>query len=350
MTSYPDSHLYGAPRPKRNPISALSTSTSSTFAASLSSLLASNNASKSSTTARARASKTRKDDIFSTHNKGAKKRAAADIATDRNNPSTEQKHNVDIGSLDHETLHRSKRKMEEKARLYAAMKRGDYVQQPRRHVNDEETGPLVDFDRKWAEDEAAGRETNPETSSDEQEDSEEEEMVEYEDEFGRTRRGTRVEVARATRQQRMAAHAEKELEELSARPAMPKGVMIGDTVQSGAFNPDERAAEAMASLAARRDRSVTPPEEVHYDASKEVRSKGVGFYQFSRDKEGREREMKALEKEREETVRREKEREERKGKKAREMEERKRKIREMKEGREINQFFKKLEGEMDGGQ
>ena len=40
---------------------------------------------------------------------------------------------------------RARRKMEEKARLYAAMKRGDYV------PKEGDAAPLVDFDRKWAE-------------------------------------------------------------------------------------------------------------------------------------------------------------------------------------------------------
>ena len=335
-----DAHLYGAPRPKRKPIT---TSTSHSFASSLNSLLAAAPAKSSGiTSARQRPSKSRKDDIFSTHNKGAKKRAAADIA---GNDPTEQKHQSNIGSVDHDTLHRSKRKMEEKARLYAAMKRGDYVA-PKRGVNDEESGALIDFDRKWAEDEATGKEANYDTTSDDGGDSEEEELVEYTDDFGRTRRGTRAEAAREIRRRRVAANAEHELEEMSARPAMPSGVIFGDAVQSAAFNPDAQASAAMADIAAKRDRSATPPEEAHYDATKEVRSKGVGFYQFSRDKEGREKEMRELEKERQETVQMEQEREERKQKKTKELEERRRKIKEKRGEREVDGFLKSLENEL----
>ncbi|MCJ1325438.1 hypothetical protein MMC10_002101 [Thelotrema lepadinum] len=344
----PDSHLYGAARPEREPKSSITSSTSHSFASSLSSLLAAKPPKASATTsARARPSKSSKNDIFTSHNKGSKKRAAADIAGQ--DGSTEQKHNSDIGALDYDTLHRSKRKMEEKARLYAAMKRGDYVA-PKRGMSDEDSGALVDFDRKWAEDEAAGKETNYDTSSDDGGDSDDEEMVDYIDELGRPRRGTRAEAAREAREQRMAAHAQAELEEMSARPAMPSsGVIFGDTVQSAAFNPDIQASSAMANLAAKRDRSATPPEEVHYDASKEVRSKGVGFYQFSKDKEGREREMRQLEKEREETVKREKEREERKQKKLRDIEERRKKIKEKRGEREVDGFLKSLESELGGG-
>ena len=345
--NHSDSHLYGAPRPKQEPKSSIASSTSHTFASSLSSLLAAKPTKASATTsARARPSKSNKNDIFTSHNKGSKKRAAADLADQ--DGSTVQKHNSEIGALDYDTLHRSKRKMEEKARLYAAMKRGDYVP-PKRGINDDESGALVDFDRKWAEEEAAGKEASYDTSSDDGGDSEEEEMVDYVDELGRPRRGTRAEAAREAREQRMAANAQAELEEMSARPAMPSsGVIYGDTVQSAAFNPDVQASSAMANLAAKRDRSATPPEEVHYDATKEVRSKGVGFYQFSKDKDARDREMRQLEKDREETIRREREREERKQKKLNELEERRKRIKAKRGEREADGFLRSLESELGG--
>lgn len=240
--------------------------------------------------------------------------------------------------------------MEEKARLYAAMKRGDYVD-PRAGststsaYNSDERAPLVDFDRKWAEAETAGEASVYNTSSDDGFDSEEErreeeeELVEYTDEFGRSRRGTRGEVAREERRRRLGDRAAKELDEMAARPQMPANVIRGNTIQTAAFVPDA----GMQALAAKRDRSVTPPQEVHYDASKEVRSKGVGFYAFSGEKGVREREMKALEREREETERTAREREERREKKARELEERKRKVKEKRGVRQADDFLKGLE-------
>ena len=44
--------------------------------------------------------------------------------------------------MDEETLDRSRRRMEEKAKKYKAMKRGDF---------DEGDEGLVEWDRKWAE-------------------------------------------------------------------------------------------------------------------------------------------------------------------------------------------------------
>ena len=233
--------------------------------------------------------------------------------------------------------------MEEKARLYASMKRGDYVPPIDGRVNKEENA-LVDFDRKWAEDQEAGREANYQTSSDDGGDSEEEEMVEYEDEFGRQRRGTRAEAARELRMRNAQAYAKEELSQYSARPDRPDNLIYGDTVQAAAFNPDEPIAAQMENLARKRDRSMTPPEEVHYDASKEVRSKGVGFYNFSKDSEGRKKEMEALERERADTERVRREKEERKEKKKREIEERTRIIANKRGEKLADRFLDSLDG------
>jgi len=232
--------------------------------------------------------------------------------------------------------------MEEKARLYASMKRGDYVPPSNGGVNKEENA-LVDFDRKWAEDQEAGKEANYDTSSDDGADSEDDEVVEYEDEFGRLRKGTRAEVARETRRRNAAAYAQGELKEMAARPDRPANLIYGDTVQSAAFNPDEPVAAKMENLAKRRDRSMTPPEEVHYDASKEVRAKGVGFFQFSKDVEGRRQELGDLDRERKETERLRGEREERATKKKEKTEERKRLIVEKKGKRLAEKFLDDLD-------
>jgi hypothetical protein len=347
MSTHPDAHLYGTPRPKHVPKSTIGSSTSHSFASSLSSLIAAPSKKDHTTSARPRPSKPSKDDLFSKPNKGAKKRAAADISQG-SLASSEQKHKTDLGTVDYDTLHRSKRKMEEKSRLYAAMKRGDYVPPKKNGINDVEAGPLVDFDRKWAEAEADGKTREYDTTSDDGGDSEEEELIEYTDEFGRTRKGTRAEVAREQRRNRIATSATQELADMSGRPDMPQGVIFGDTIQASAFNPDAAITAAMEELATKRDRSATPPEETHYDATKEVRSKGVGFYQFSRDNDTREKEMQNLAREREETERQEKEREERKEKKRKEIEERKQKIKKKRGEKQVDGFLRSLEGELGG--
>ncbi|MCJ1431438.1 hypothetical protein MMC27_000791 [Xylographa pallens] len=341
--------LYGIPRPTRAPKHEISSSTTLTFTSHLSSLIAQTAKAPSSTSARPRPSKARKDDIFTAHNRNTKKRALADLAGD----ASAQTHNADIGAVDTSTLHRSKRKMEEKARLYAAMKRGDYVPpaSAASGVSDERA-PLVDFDRKWAEQQEAGASPHHSTSSGSDDeapsDIDDAALVEYEDEFGRLRRGTRGEAAREERRRKASTYAQEELSSMSARPRAPSNLIYGDTVQSGAFNPDEPIAAQMEAIARKRDRSATPPEEVHYDASKEVRTKGVGFYAFSGDKEGRQREMEGLARERAETERRARERGEKKEGRRREVEERRRVVREKRERGMAERFLEGLE--LEGGE
>lgn len=212
-------------------------------------------------------------------------------------------------------LERSRKRMEEKARMYSALKRGDYV------PKENEPAPLVDFDKKWAEaNDEGGR-------SDETSDSEEDgdgEIIEFEDEFGRTRQGTRADIEKMERRRKRGLLGAEELERISARPSAPQGLIFGDTIQSMAFNPEDP--DNMEALARKRDRSQTPPEMKHYDADTEIRDKGVGFYKFSKDEEVRKKEMEALGEERRATEAQHRARDEKKAARQREIEERRRAI------------------------
>ncbi len=325
-------NLYGIRPPKKEP-KALSSSTNLAFTSSLSSLLSTaTSSSERTTTGRARPSKT-KSDIFTSHNKNARKRAAKDLEDDEFRGRTGRQ---DIGGVDDNVLHRSKRKMEEKAKIYARMKRGEY--------EGEGGEALIDFDRKWAE---RQREGKGEESSDEIEsDDGQGEMVDYEDEYGRQRRGTRAEAERMERKKRNKILGAEELDRMSARPAMPGKIIYGDTVQTMAFNPDEERAEKMEEIARKRDRSLTPPDMKHYEADKEIRSKGVGFYSFSKDEGMRMKEMKNLEKERLETERVRKEREEKKEARKKETEERRRAIGEKRAKKQADSFLDGLMADM----
>lgn len=218
----------------------------------------------------------------------------------------------------------ARRKMEEKARLYAAMKRGDYV--PR----EGESAPLVDFDKKWAETRDQGKDNAASSSSsdgdDDDDDNIDTEIIEYTDEFGRTRRGTRAEQLRQARRAHARDYTAAELERMSARPKAPERVIYGDAIQADAFRAVDE--DAMEALARKRDRSLTPPEMKHYEADREIRTKGVGFFQFSKDEETRTKEMANLAAERETTERERRRREEEKEVRRREVEERRRVIEE----------------------
>lgn len=182
--------------------------------------------------------------------------------------------------------------MEEKARLYAAMKRGD--------VEDADEKYAVDFDAKWAEARAEGKD---DSDDDEDLDDESTEQVEYIDEFGRTRKGTKLDALRAKQQSTI------KTESIGVRPNAPSNVIYGDAIQHQAFDPDEPRAAQMAALAQKRDKTPTPPPDSHFDGDREIRTKGTGFYQFSGDAEERKKQMENLERERAETERRRQERE-----------------------------------------
>ncbi|KAF2500008.1 hypothetical protein BU16DRAFT_453113 [Lophium mytilinum] len=331
MTSK-DSSLYGI-RPKgRAAAKEISSSSSLAFTSQLSTLIAASNTSSKPGAGRPRP---KKADIFSTHNKGVNKRALKDL----DDADFEQKHSTSSAPLDDSTWHRSKRKMQEKARIYAALKRGD--------IEDLEDNHLVDFDTKIVEAEDRG-DVDKDTSSDDGADSEGEELVEFIDEFGRTRRGTRTQMIINERHKQM-LEADRP-DRFTARPMAPANIIYGDTIQTAAFNPDETIAQQMAALAAKRDKELTPPPAEHFDSRKEIRTKGVGFFQFSADEATRNKEMAALEKEREDTERSRREREKRKEERKKQVEARKKIIQDKRGKAQANKFLADLSEELLKGE
>ncbi|KAB8202880.1 hypothetical protein BDV34DRAFT_144794 [Aspergillus parasiticus] len=339
--------LYGIPRSKLTSQSQSSAPSSSTlaFTTALSSLI--NKDADTSTRGRPRPSKTNKSDIFARPNKGAQKRAAADLRDD----DTHQTHqrSQDIGGVDTATLHRSKRRMEEKARMYEDLKKGMYLaagSDSEEETQDEylarlrrrEKEGLVDFDQKWA-DAQRGKGSGSEGEENDEDDDENASIVSYEDELGRTRRGTRAEAAHAARLK------EEESERGDAkerwRPSRPDNLIYGAAVQAEAFNPDAGLAAQMSYLAKRRDRSPTP-EETHYDADAEVRNRGTGFYAFSKDENARRQQMEELMNARDETQREREIRRERKAERERVKDERRKKIGELRSKRQAEMFLAKL--------
>lgn len=196
--------------------------------------------------------------------------------------------------------------MQEKARQYDDLKKGLYLAADSESDEDDH-GPsadaylsrlrrkekegLVDFDKKWADAEREKGSDDDTDSSFEHTDDDNASVVSYEDELGRTRRGTKKEAAQAAKLKNEAG--EKEQEKERWRPSRPENLIYGATVQSEAFQQTDIVAEQMAYLAKRRDRSPTP-DEVHYDADGEVRNRGTGFYAFSKDEEVRKKQMEEL--------------------------------------------------------
>lgn len=349
--------LYGLPRHSQK-ASAQSTAPSAStlaFTTQLSSLIT--KGTESSTRGRPRPSKSSKSDIFAVHNKGAQKRAAADLRdADDDDAETSvrqiHKRTADIGAVDSATLHRSKRRLEEKARMYEDLKSGlylagdsddddeissrdDYLARLRR----KEKEGLVDFDRKWAETQRARGSDDSASDSDggDVEADDNASIVSYEDELGRTRRGTRAEAARAALAKAQESGECRGPERW--KPARPEKLVYGPAVQAEAFSLSSSAAEQMAALAARRDRSPTPPEETHYDADAEVRNRGTAFYAFAKDEETRRKQMEELMSAREETQREREARQARRVERQRVKEERRRQIEELRAKRRAETFL-----------
>ncbi|KAI7271098.1 hypothetical protein KC345_g7302, partial [Hortaea werneckii] len=290
-----DVSLYGEQKPRKLAGGKeISSSTTLSFTSQLSSLI-NNSDAKSNPKPTASRSKPKKEDIFTTHNRNTAKRAKRDL---EDTPTFEQKHSTKSDALDSNTWERSKRKMEEKARLYAAMKRGD--------VEDLDEKYAVDFDKKWTDrrpDEEDSEQDDDSDDLDNQPQDGKEEEVEYIDEFGRTRTGTRSAASRAETTKRAKASAHLTTDRFTARPSAPSSLIHGDTIQHQAFSPDEPIAAQMHNLASKRDTSLTPPPETHFDSAREIRTKGTGFFQFSGEAEERRRQMEGLKRERAETER-----------------------------------------------
>ncbi|RCI16309.1 hypothetical protein L249_2821 [Ophiocordyceps polyrhachis-furcata BCC 54312] len=333
-----DPDLYGR-RPVKKQKRGVALATSLDFTAQLSSLI-SNASTSSAVTPRAK-SKKPGNDIFRAR-KAAKQRSPG--------PDSAKLQLKQVAGTEEEKQEhaRAKRKLESKARIYAAMKRGDYV------PKENEAEPLIDFDRKWAErgtgnDDQSGlvSSSSSNSSSNSSGDSsgdDDGQIVEWDDEFGRRRRGTRAEKERMQRRARRGLLGAEELERMSARPSAPKKLIYGDAVQTMAFNPDDP--DKMEELARKRDRSATPPAMTHYDADSEIRTKGVSFYKFSKNEEARTGEMSALEAERQQTEQQRKAREEEREARRREIERRRQNLGARRAKRQADDF---LDGLTDRG-
>ncbi|PHH60368.1 hypothetical protein CDD81_1806 [Ophiocordyceps australis] len=322
-----DPNLYGQ-RPAKKQKTATSLSTSLDFTAQLTSIMSTSSSTAATSSGRPRPSREARQDIFRS-SKPTKSKTSQE----------EQEARLvlkEVAGTEEETaeLARARRKMEVKARQYAAMKRGDYV------PKENEAEPLVDFDRKWAESKEQGV-LSSDDDSDEDSNDGGDEVVEWEDEFGRRRRGTRAEKEKMERRIQRGLVGAEELQRMSARPAAPQRIIHGDTIQAMAFQPDNP--QEMEELAAKRDRSVTPPDAKHYDADSEIRTKGTGFYKFSKEEEARVREMAQLEEERRQTEAVREARENQKEMRRREIEQRRREMHARRAQRQADSFLNEFE-------
>ncbi|KAL5606301.1 hypothetical protein BROUX41_002716 [Berkeleyomyces rouxiae] len=237
-------------------------------------------------------------------------------------------------------LEKSRQRLEEKAKIYDAMKRGDYVRQGKAEES------LVDFDRKWAEEQEENLDLGSASDSDSSfDESGDDEMIEHVDEFGRTRHISRAEKKKIDRRELRNIRSNGEPEQSSETVTQPKNLIYGDYIQAMAFVPKD--AEAMEDLAKKRDRSATPPPPKHYDADWEIRDKGVGFYKFSQDEETRKQEMENLKQERKETEDKRRALDEKKAARLREIEARKKEIQNRRAKKKADDFLTSLSSHLE---
>ncbi|EPY52809.1 fungal protein [Schizosaccharomyces cryophilus OY26] len=173
----------------------------------------------------------------------------------RKRSNNEQKRGIHLKNMDdnEEDLRKSRLGLEHKAQKY------NQLLQDHGQVADGDE-MLVDFTKKWAEEDR------------------ENEFIEVTDEFGRTRKVSIYEAGDVLLP--------------SKEDYRPENVIQGE------YMPEYKVDEQRIENLHRQDEQ----QAVHYDSSKEIRTKGIGFFQFSLDESERQQQFESLDKIHEETL------------------------------------------------
>ncbi|CAG8532865.1 5773_t:CDS:2 [Funneliformis mosseae] len=191
----------------------------------------------------------------------ARKTAKKPDVWERQNKGVLERSNRDeLEKIDAPTLEASRAAMERKAKLYDHLRKTG--------ISDDRLAEevLVDFDRKMWE--------QPSDEPTEDKGKDEDPWVEYVDEFGRTRLARKSQVPK--------------IESPIAGPTLPT---VDDELISEETLLEQVRKRWEETAKAELDKGVGP---IHYDETKEIRTKGVGFYRFSKDEEERQEQMRAL--------------------------------------------------------
>lgn len=178
-----------------------------------------------------------------------------------------------LSQVETDVLKRSREQLEKKARFYEAMRSGKYKVEM---GDNEDDAPLVDFDRKYFQEKELEEEMNEKRKkrkTRDDSDDDDDPWVEYEDEFGRTR------IVRQSEARKLQREDEDDED---------------DYFDENKDYIDYRPSEESIMAADRSDMA-------HYEADREIRTKGVGFYRFSKDEEERQAQMDKLNKIRQDT-------------------------------------------------
>ncbi|KAF8896288.1 hypothetical protein BD779DRAFT_1433316 [Infundibulicybe gibba] len=212
----------------------------------------------------------KKPTVWARQNKGVGDRASRDI---------------ELEAVSKPTLESARAALERKAKIYDQLQKGKTGGLSDKQYNT----LLVDFDTK-----PPSQQFDPDSDDVDESlevprapDDDADPVIEYEDEFGRIRTARRSEVPRNL----MPPSGDE-------APDEDEDIIIRNPV--GHFPVYEPSAERVAEIA-KAHAEENNPLGVHYDAAREVRAKGAGFYQFSADEEKRREQMEELKSARHET-------------------------------------------------
>ncbi|KAI5453607.1 hypothetical protein NCC49_005431 [Naganishia albida] len=243
-------------------------------------------------------------DKFARPSPGIIKRMAMEARNDMN-----RKHLAHISKASEEQRQEI---MRIKAEKYEKLRRGEYGSLTEKELAE----ATVDFDRKWQEedewsdhssdiDESAYPTYGEPSGKDKVDDAFSREKIEYVDELGRTRMGTRAEALEAEEARRtgiVKVHDPMEAleeQEPSVGPAHAEVLQSNVIYGAQSFFPVYEPTQE--DLKARLKAAEGPADTKHYDANQEVRSRAAGHYQFSQDEAIRAQQMAALKAERDVT-------------------------------------------------
>ncbi|KAG8874898.1 hypothetical protein FRB97_005559 [Tulasnella sp. 331] len=218
----------------------------------------------------------KKSSLWAKKNKGVTERSARD---------------VELEEVSRQTVESARAALERKSKIYEKLNKGLHG-----GLTDKQYDALlVDFDKKAEdrylseseEDDVDESLTAPEPPKD---NDEEDPIVEYQDEFGRIRTARQSEVPRELLKEPEVSNEQDQ--------EYDPNIIYNPEAHFPTYEP---SVERLEKINSDLQESLKDPLQ-HYDASKDNRSKGAGFYQFSADEETRRREMEELKAARNETV------------------------------------------------
>jgi hypothetical protein len=206
----------------------------------------------------------KKPTVWARSNKGVQNRAARDI---------------ELEEVSKVTIESGRAVLERKAKIYEKLRKGKSG-----GLTDKQyEALLVDFDSRGPDDhfESDSDDVDESLTVPQQPQDDDDPIIEYEDEFGRQRTGRRSEVPR---------HLLPRSEDTGPIPDEDKDVIYNPVNFFPVFEPSAERVQAVQEAYS----EANNPLSSHYDASKEVRAKGAGHYQFSADEETRKQQMEEL--------------------------------------------------------